>query len=325
MARTDTDSPAQRAPQLQLRLQSVQYVARSILGFEFVSPDGTSLPPTEAGAHIGVHLPDGSVRQYSLIHTPPAPHSYEIAVKLDATSRGGSRYMHEQLRVGTVLGIDPPRNNFPLATDGPEHLFFAGGIGVTPIHAMIECLAARGTRPQLWYACRDRAELAYGSQLAAMAIVHLHLDSEHGGRFFDIAAAVSAAPREAHLYCCGPAPMLAAFAAATTDRPAAQVHVEYFTPRASAAMDGGFTVALVRSKREMYIPAGRTILQVLRDAGVAAPSSCEEGICAACETRVLEGVPDHRDSILSEAERAGGTTMMICVSGSKTPRLVLDI
>lgn len=317
--------PAAHPAPLFLRLEAVRYVARSILGFELVSPEGARLPAAEPGAHIGLHLPNGIVRQYSLLHPCPAPRSYEIAVKLDAASRGGSRFLHESLHVGTLLPVDPPRNNFPLHLDVPEHLFFAGGIGITPILAMLEALAARGKRGELWYACRERAELAFHPELSRLASVHLHVDADQEGRFFDIAAPISAASRTAHLYCCGPAPMLAAFTAATHDWPASQVHLEYFTPRATAAVGGGFTVALARSNREFHIAPGRTILQVLRDAGIEVSSSCEEGICSACETRVIEGEPDHRDSILSDEERASGRTLMVCVSGSKSPRLVLDL
>ena len=316
--------PGERAATLHLRLQSVRYVARSILAFELVAPDGAMLPRAQAGAHIGLHLPNGIMRQYSLLHTPAVPRAYEIAVKLDPASRGGSRFMHEGLRVGTLLPIDPPRNNFPLATDATDSLFFAGGIGITPILAMVEALASRGQRGKLWYACRERAELAFEAALGRSADLQVHVDEEQG-RIFDLAAALAAAPRTAHLYCCGPSPMLAAFAAATREWPARQIHIEYFTPRAPAALAGGFTVALARSGRELHIPAGKTILQVLRDAGIEVSSSCEEGICSACETRVLEGVPDHRDSILSDEERASGRTMMICVSGSKSPRLLLDL
>jgi len=322
---TATEAAPVHAAPVPLRLEAVRYVARNILAFELVSPGGLALPPAEAGAHIGVHLPNGIVRQYSLLRGAAAPRSYEIAVKLDAASRGGSRFMHQELRVGTILAVDAPRNNFPVAPDAPQHLFFAGGIGITPILAMLEALADRGERGELWYACRERAELAFEARLAAIARLHLHIDTEQEGRFFDIAAPIATASRQAHLYCCGPAPMLAAFSAATHDWPTRQIHLEYFTPRATAAVGGGFTVALARRRQEFHVPSGRTILQVLREAGVEVSSSCEEGICAACETHVLEGLPDHRDSILSDEERASARTMMICVSGSKSPRLVLDL
>ncbi len=316
--------PGERPTLLNLRLQSVRYLARSVLAFELVSPEGAALPVAEPGAHIGLHLPNGMVRQYSLLRATAQPRAYQIAVKLDATSRGGSRFMHETLRVGAIFPVDAPRNNFPLVSDAPQSLFFAGGIGITPILAMLDALASRGRSAELWYACRERAELAFESELAGFANLHLHVDTEQGG-LLDLAAPIAAAPRTAHLYCCGPAPMLATFSAATRDWPSEQVHLEYFTAHEPAALGGEFTVGLARSGRELRVPPGRTILQVLREADIPVSSSCEEGICAACETCVLEGIPDHRDAILSEQERASGRTMMICVSGSKTPRLVLDL
>jgi ferredoxin len=155
--------------------------------------------------------------------------------------------------------------------------------------------------------------------------VHFHFDDEEGGRFLNVGEIVSKLPKTAHLYCCGPAPMLAGFEAATVGWPKDNIHVEYFTPKFTAAQEGGFIVELARSKREIVVPPGKSILHCIRDAGIQVPHSCEEGVCGACETRVISGVPDHRDSILTEGERKENATMMICCSGSKTPRLVLDI
>ncbi|HVW68894.1 MAG TPA: PDR/VanB family oxidoreductase [Steroidobacteraceae bacterium] len=310
---------------LSLRLEAIRFAAKGTLCFEFVRTDGAELPPAQAGAHIGVHLPNGMVRQYSLLHAGTGLHSYQVGVKRDANSRGGSRYMHEELRVGTVLPVDPPRNNFPLAENAVNSLFFAGGIGITPMVAMLERLHEVGRPGSLYYACRTRDELAFLPDLTRTCQPQIHIDAEQGGRVFDLAAVISRSSKETHLYCCGPGPMLAAFETATADRPSECVHVEYFTPRDPPAVSGGFEVVLARSGRELHIPAGKSILQVLRDAGVPAPSSCEQGVCAACETRVIEGIPEHRDSILSAAERASNRTMMICVSGSRTGRLVLDL
>jgi tetrachlorobenzoquinone reductase len=313
------------SPSLLLRLNAIRYAARQTLTFELAAPDDSVLPPAEPGAHIGVHLPDGMVRQYSLLHTPEGTRSYEIGVKLDPAGRGGSRFMHESLRVGTVLPIDLPRNNFPLAQEAIQSIFFAGGIGITPIVAMIERLARLGRPAQLYYAVRQRDELAFLDSLRRICVPQVHVDEESGGRFMDLPAVIDRAPREAHLYCCGPAPMLDAFEAATRGWPSGQIHTESFTPRVAAATEGGYTVALARSGLEFRVPPGKSILAVLREGGVQVPASCEEGVCATCETRVVAGIPDHRDSILSAQERAGGRTMMICVSGSKGPRLVLDL
>ena len=186
----------------------------------------------EAGAHIGLHLPNGTVRQYSLLHTPAAPpRSYEIAVKLsDAASRGGSRFIHDLLRVGTILPIDPPRNNFPLCMEAPQSLFFAGGIGVTPILAMLKQLKANNKPAKCGVAARERLDLAFEAELGEACTLHLHIDAEQDGRFFDLTPAIAAAPRSAHLYCCGPAHVVA-FTAATRDWPSEQIHLEYFTLR----------------------------------------------------------------------------------------------
>jgi len=177
----------------------------------------------------------------------------------------------------------------------------------------------------LYYACRAREDAAFLPELRGVCTPHLHIDQEQQGRVLDVAAIISQLPRDTHLYCCGPGPMLAAFEAATAAWPRRQIHIEYFSAKEEPSKGGGFTVELARSGLEFQIPAGQSILQVLRAAGIDIASSCEEGVCAACETGVLGGVPDHRDSILSAAEKAANQTMMICCSGSKTERLVLDL
>lgn len=309
---------------LALRLVAIRYAARDTHLYEFARPDGGVLPDTEPGAHIGLHLPNGLMRQYSLTSAGPAPRSYMVGIKRDPQSRGGSRWIHDNLKVGTLLEVDPPRNNFALVEDAAETVLVAGGIGITPIMAMVERLRALGRKYRLYYSCRSRDDAAFRTELEAGGATTFHFDADTG-KVLDMAAVVASVPAGAHLYCCGPAPMLAAFETATAGRPAAQIHVEYFTPRHEAATGGGFVVELARSGREFTIGEGQTILGVLRDGGVDVAYSCEEGICGACETRVVSGTPDHRDSILSEAERAASKTMMICCSGAKTARLVLDL
>ena len=291
--------PMSKSATMQLRLMAIRYVAKDILAFELAADDGSVLPAAQPGAHIGLTLPNGVTRQYSLVHAGEQLTHYEIAVKRDPKSRGGSLYMHDSLRAGTSLTVELPRNNFPLAEQAPASVFFAGGIGVTPIVAMLERLAQLGRPRTLYYACRHRDEMAYLPLIHSLCTPVLHVDTERDGKVLDIAAQLATLPRDAHLYCCGPGPMLAAFEAATADWPREQIHVEYFTAREAAATSGGFTVQLARSHREFVIPPGASILHVLREGGLTLPSSCEEGVCAACETVVLEGVPDHRDSILS--------------------------
>jgi ferredoxin-NADP reductase len=264
-------------------------------------------------------------RQYSLITTGETLPAYVVGIKRDASSRGGSRYIHDQLRVGNVIRVAAPRNNFPLVEDAAHVVLLAGGIGITPIYAMACRLQALHRPWTLHYCCRSRADAAFLGELQGLTEVIFYFDDEMHGQLPPIAQMVQAAPNEAHLYCCGPIPMLGAFEAACAGRPTTHVHIEYFTQKYELARDGGFVVELKNSGREYPIPAGKSILHVLQEAGVNVPSSCEEGVCGACETRVISGVPDHRDAILSAKEREESATMMICCSGCKSGRLVLDL
>ncbi|HET7157025.1 MAG TPA: PDR/VanB family oxidoreductase, partial [Hyphomicrobiaceae bacterium] len=290
---------------IEVRLVAIRYLARDACQFEFESLDGSPLPGYEPGAHIDVHLPNGMVRNYSLVLAAPEPSRYAVGIKRDPASRGGSRLVHDDLRVGTILKIGGPRNNFRLHEDPVPTVLIAGGIGITPIWCMAQRLSAQGRTWQLNYACRSREDMAFRRELEAMPQATLHFDDESGGQFLDVAAIVAAAPKDAHLYCCGPAPMLQAFEAATKEWPRERVHVEYFTTKElPPTKKGGFTVELARSGVEYFIPEGETILNVLLDAGVDIDYSCELGICGACEQRVISGTPEHRDSILSEEEQA---------------------
>jgi ferredoxin-NADP reductase len=322
---SDAPVPPTDIETIEVLLMGIRMVARDTNLYTFERPDHGPLPPAEPGAHIGVILPNGIERQYSLVHAGSDLTEYTVGVKRDANSRGGSVYMHDQLRVGLKLRIVPPRNNFPLKEDADLVVLIAGGIGITPIYCMFRRLIALGRPWELYYSCRSRMDTAFLSELSKYPQVHFHFDDEEQGRFLNVAAIVEKLPKSAHLYCCGPAPMLAAFEAATQHWAPQQVHVEYFTPKFAAAQEGGYVVELARSKRELVIPPGKSILQAVREAGIQVPHSCEEGVCGACETRVISGTPDHRDTILTEQERKESATMMICCSGSKSPRLVLDI
>ena len=312
-------------PVLTLRLESVSYAATDTHLYEFVSPDGAPLPAYAPGAHLDIHMPAGLLRQYSLARPWRAGQGYLVGIKLDAASRGGSRFMHEQARVGALFQVGGPRNHFPLAEDAPHSVLIAGGIGVTPIFCMAQWLDAAGAAFELHYAVRSRADAAFLDRLERMAPrVRLHVDAEAEG-VLDVAGLVAAARPDAHLYCCGPGPMMQAFEAAAAGRPPDRVHVEYFAGPAPAPIEGGFVVALARSGREFVVAPGVTILETLRGAGLTVPASCEQGVCGTCETRVLDGVPDHRDLLLTPAEKAAGKTMMICCSGALSDRLVLDL
>jgi vanillate O-demethylase ferredoxin subunit len=315
--------------ELEVFVRSVTWEAPDIHSWDLRPRAGGELPAFTAGAHVDLHLPNGMLRSYSLVNPQTERHRYVIAAQKDRASRGGSRCLHEQVKTGDTLRIGAPRNNFPLAEDAPHSVLFAGGIGITPVFNMAGRLAALGRSWALHYCARSRGAAAFLEPMAALASdrgrVHLHFDDEHGGNPPDLAEIVGAAGAGTHFYCCGPLPMLAAFEAATAALPAEQVHVEYFTAKDAPAKGGGFTVVLAKSGVELVVPEGKTILETALDAGIAASYSCMEGVCGTCETRVLEGIPEHRDLVLTRAEQASNRTMMICCSGCKGERLVLEL
>jgi ferredoxin-NADP reductase len=295
------------------RLVAVRYAARDVNTYEFARPDGATLMDVEPGAHIDVALPNGITRQYSLISPGPAPDRYTVAVKRDPNSRGGSRFMHDELRVGQLVTITGPRNNFRLREDTAHTVLIAGGIGITPIWCMVQRLRALPAQSASWtlhYSCRTRAEAAFLGGLTQCPQVHLNFDDE-SGHVLDLAAVIAQAPPAAHLYCCGPTPMLAAFEQATANWPDEQKHVEYFTAKEATALAGGFVVdcdALARN-----CDPGRQSIAVLREAD-GSILFCEQGICGACETRVISGVQTSR-FLAPPAGQGAGTTVMIAGRG----------
>jgi ferredoxin-NADP reductase len=327
-APSPTLAPEKASPGLiDARLIAIEPVAKDTNLYTFQRVDGAPLPPYQPGAHIDLHLPNGMIRQFSLCAPNTDPDSYVVGIKRDAASRGGSRYIFDEMRVGHDIKISAPRNNFPLVENAEHILLIAGGIGITPVWCMAQELAAQKKPWKLYYSCRTRDEMAFLETLQQFGpeFVELHLDDEADGKFLDLAAIVAAAPPNTHMYCCGPKAMLTAFEAAAASRPRGEVHVEYFTAKAEAATAGGFWVELAKSGEEYYIPEGKKILEVLFDAGVDVDYSCELGICGECVTRVISGIPDHRDAVLSEEEQAANDKVMICCCGCKTERLVLDM
>lgn len=309
---------------LSVRLHSIERGAIDIRFFDLRMADGSDLPPFTAGAHVDVLVGNGTVRQYSISNPQHQRSRYVLGVKRERDGRGGSAWIHAHWQVGDVIRISPPRNNFPLREDATASLLLAGGIGITPLLAMAARLQATGKTWQLYYAVRSRSEAVPLSGLDPSR-AHVHADADHQGVVLDIARLVSEACPGTHLYCCGPPPMLEAFERAARDRPREQIHIERFTADVSAAVEGGFFVELARAARRVFVPPGRTIVEALRDAGVDVETSCEQGICGACETRVLAGRPDHRDQLLSDDEKLSGHVMMICCSGSLDEVLVLDL
>jgi len=308
-----------------LRVTSVMWKSDSIRVIELRSPDEGPLAPFSAGSHIELHLPTGLVRSYSLINSQDERYRYVVAVARDAASRGGSVFIHDNLRVGDIIHAGVPRNLFKLNEHSPSAVLIGGGIGITPLISMAIRLSELGRNWKLYYAVRTRKEAGFLRDLAIYGDrVRVHSDDEQGG-FLDIRSIVHSAPPNTHFYCCGPRPMMKVFGELTRNWPPDCIHVEHFTPIDTAAVAGGFLLQLARLGRTVAVPAGSTILEALANAGIEVPNSCQRGVCGTCETRVLGGTPDHRDSILTPGERAAGNTMMICCSGSLTEHLVLDI
>lgn len=311
---------------MQLRVKSATWEAPNILSFDLRPLHDEGLTPFTAGAHIDIALPGNLGRSYSLINPQDEHHRYVIAVQKDRESRGGSKWMHQNVRPGDILTIEGPRNNFALNETASKTVFIAGGIGVTPFISMTERLSALKRDWEMIYCARRQQDAAFVEQLRHFGSrVQFNFDEESGGKMLDIATLVRTTTPGTHLYCCGPLPMLSVFETASADLPREHVHVEYFTAKDQPALAGGFTVVLAKSGREFTVAPGRSILDTLLDAGLDIPHSCIEGVCGTCETKVLQGVPDHRDAVLTEVERTEGKVMMICCSGSKTERLVLDL
>ncbi|MCE1117333.1 MULTISPECIES: PDR/VanB family oxidoreductase [Pseudomonas] len=312
---------------LTLQITDLIAEAKGVMVIELRAPDGAMLPAFSAGAHIELHLPGAIVRQYSLCNDPRERHRYCVGVGLSPTSRGGSRHVHQSLRVGDTLRVSPPRNNFAMEQDAAGFVFFAGGIGITPIWSMIQWCEANQRPWHLFYLVRSRQRAAFLEALRGFGDkVTLHADDEAGG-LFDIASAINRQAPNVHFYTCGPTPLMLAVEAAARGFPEVQVHFEWFTPKAQngPASNKAFTVQLARSGQRLEVPADRSILQVLEAHGLRVESSCREGTCASCEICVLDGTPEHRDSVLSPAERKANDVMMICVSRALSDTLVLDL
>lgn len=313
---------------LDLMIRGLRLEAPGILGLELVAADGAPLPAFEAGAHLDLHLPGGLARPYSLCNAPGETHRYCLAVLLDPASRGGSRAVHEQLRVGQRLTTSAPRNLFPLVAESSRSLLFAGGIGITPILAMAQALAARGDTFELHYCVRSRRLAAFIDWLEASPFAaHVHLHADDGPTPFDAPALLRDAG-DAHLYVCGPGGFMEHVlgCARTAGWDETRLHREYFAAPVQPAGDArAFEVRLARSGLTLQVPAERSVAQVLDDAGVCIPLACEQGICGTCLTRVLDGEPEHRDSFLTDAERARNDQFTPCCSRARSACLVLDL
>lgn len=324
-------------PTLTALVKSMQHEADGVVSIELKPAQaGAHFPAFAAGSHIDVHLPNGLVRSYSLLNPETEVDRYVIGVLLDRSTRGGSRCVHEQLRVGMTIPISAPRNNFALDLSAPYSVLVAGGIGITPLLSMHASLASQRMPVEFIYCARSRREAAFLDELATMAKtagtrLTLHFDDERGAPP-DLAQLLTGHPTGIHLYCCGPGPMLDAFDQACASLDYANVHTERFAaipsstpPADSGGSEQGYQVELRRSGRTLDVPPGKPLLDALLEAGVPQDYSCREGVCGACETRVLAGEVEHHDSILTRAERESNKSMMVCVSRCRKGTLVLDI
>jgi ferredoxin-NADP reductase len=307
-------------------LDGGEAVADDVILLTIRSAGGEAFPSWEPGAHVDLLLRSDLVRQYSLCGDPADRSVLKIAVLKEPGGRGGSRHVHDELRPGGRVRIRGPRNHFPLVAS-PGYLFIAGGIGITPILPMLAAAERSGAAWRLVYGGRRRASMAF----------HEHLTSTYGDRvsvcpqdetgLLDLDTLLAEPDPHTAIYCCGPEPLLAAVEERAVRWPRGALHVERFAPRADAgaAPMGWFEVELARSGKTLRVPPDKSILRVVQESGTEVLSSCQEGTCGTCETPVLGGVPDHRDSILTLEERAVGDLMMICVSRAATARLVLDL
>jgi len=310
---------------MRARLLSIRWEAEGANAYELVPLEGESLPPFEAGAHVDITLAPGLTRSYSLANDPAERDRYQLGILLEPDGRGGSRHAHERWRVGDVLEISEPINDFALEEAASHSVLIAGGIGITPILAMAERLRRLGRPWRLHYVCRTRARAAFLARVAAFPEASIYFDEEPGGGALDLAGVVAEAPAGAHLYCCGPAGLLDAFEREMAARPDCMGHIERFAAAEAPATEGGFRLVLKRSDRTIEVAAGQSMLDALLDAGVDVSFACTNGICGTCETTVLAGVPDHRDDYLTDQEKASNAKVMLCCSGALTDELELAL
>lgn len=318
-------------------VRQVRWEAEGVVSVELGTVDGSPAPTWTPGGHIDLVLPSGLVRQYSLCGQPGDRTGLTVAVLREADGRGGSREVHETQLVGRTVQICGPRNHFRLG-EAEAYLLIAGGIGITPLLAMARELDARGATWRMVYGGRSRATMAFLDELTGSGglggTVTIVPEDEAG--LPDVAGILDEAAPGAEVYCCGPEGLIGAVEAAGADR-GVPVHVERFASGAAPAVadadaaavqglpEGSFRVELRASGITVDVAAGRSILETVRERLPEVVSSCEEGYCGSCETRVLAGEPDHRDQVLDEDEREAGESMMICVGRSRTDPLVLDL
>jgi len=324
-------SPNASVETFPVRVSHKQHEALDICRIEFTSLDGSPLPAFSAGAHIDVHLPNGLMRQYSLCNAPSETHRYVIGVLKDPATRGGSKALHELIHPGSVLQISAPKNRFALDPNAKHSILVAGGIGVTPLLSMAEMLTTNGQDFQMHYATRSPERAAFREHICASKYahrVHFYFDDGPSEHQLNLGHVVAERGNDDHLYVCGPGGFIEAVLSAARSHgwPDEQLHREFFkSDAAQQAADTSFEVQLASSGRVITIPADKSVLETLAEAGIELPASCEQGTCGTCLTHLLSGEPDHRDTYLTPQEQAANDRFMPCCSRAKSQRLVLDL
>lgn len=321
-----------QSPRTRLRVTHKWQEAEDITGLDLVAPHGGPLPAFTAGAHVLLDLPGGLTRQYSLCNDPAERHRYRLAVLRAADSRGGSAYVAETLRAGDEIEIRGPRNNFPLNAGQSDTLLIAGGIGITPLLSMMFELARQGRPYRLVYCTRSPAHAAFRQELAtppfASFVDFIHDGGDPAGGI-DLGKLLTGLAAGTQVYCCGPQGLMSAVRSAGTHLPAVSLHFESFSASQEKSLQdvdaSSFEIELARSGRVLTVPQGKSILNVLRADGFQADSLCEEGYCGTCVVPLLAGEADHRDTVLSEAEREQNRAIAICCSRARSRRLTLDL
>jgi ferredoxin-NADP reductase len=315
-----------REHEADLVVQEATTVAEGVVALVLADPNGAELPAWTPGAHIDFVLGDDLIRQYSLCSSPSKPDLWRVGVLLASDSRGGSERVHDLLSQGSLVRVRGPRNHFPLVTS-PRYLFIAGGIGITPLLPMIAEADASGADWRLHYGGRERASMAFLDELGQYGDrVNIVPQDEEG--MLDLQAVLGTPQPNTLVYCCGPEGLLVAVEKFCANWPPGVLHLERFSAKpqeSSAEADSAFELVLQRSGLTLQVPPEESVLNVIREAGVSVLASCLEGVCGTCETEVVEGDVDHRDSVLNEEERATNEYMMVCVSRCRSPRLVLDL
>lgn len=315
---------------ISVRVAGLTVEADDIVSLELLPSNGESLPPFDAGSHVDVELPNGMIRQYSLCNDSSERNRYQIAVLLDPATRGGSASVHRDIKVNQIIRISHPRQNFPLV-DAEHSILIAGGIGVTPLISMAERLAKAKAGFEMHYCTRSPSKTAFTQRICAASFVDrvdFHFDDGDPAQKFDINSVLAGKNAGTKIYVCGPGGFMdhVISSAKQLGWSGDQIHFEYFAgAQSSTAENTEFKVKISSSGELFDIPSNKSIVAVLAENGVEIPLSCEQGVCGTCITRVLEGVPDHRDIYFSDDEKERNDQMTPCCSRAKTPILVLDL